>query len=72
LSDARHQQCLNHLLWQSNAMATTATRGAVCFPHWVAELLPTDMDLRDRHAEGSSAGTPSPWPVAAWRTNCPT
>ena len=33
-------------------MATTATRGAVCFPRRVAELLRTGLDLRDRHTMG--------------------
>ena len=37
--DARHQQCLNHLLRRADAMAATATRGAVRFPRRVAELL---------------------------------
>jgi transposase len=50
--DARHQQCLNHLLRRADAMAATATRGAVCFPRRVAELLRTGLDLRDRHAVG--------------------
>ena len=31
-------------------MAATATRGAVCFPRRVAELLRAGLDLRDRHA----------------------
>jgi transposase len=50
--DARHQQCLNHLLRRADAMAATATRGAVCFPRRVAELLRAGLDLRDRHAAG--------------------
>lgn len=50
--DARHQQCLNHLLRRADAMATTATRGAVCFPRRVAELLRTGLHLRDRYAAG--------------------
>jgi transposase len=50
--DARHQQCLNHLLRRADKMAATATRGAVCFPRRVAELLRKGLDLRDRHAEG--------------------
>jgi transposase len=50
--DARHQQCLNHLLRRADEMAATATRGAVCFPRRVAELLRKGLDLRDRHAEG--------------------
>jgi transposase len=51
-TEARHQQCLNHLLRRSDEMAATATRGAVCFPRRVAELLRTGLDLRDRHAAG--------------------
>ena len=50
--DARHQQCLNHLLRRADGVAVTATRGAVCFPRRVAELLRTGLDLRDRHAAG--------------------
>jgi transposase len=50
--DARHQQCLQHLLRRADAMAATATRGAVCFPRRVAELLRAARDLRDRHAAG--------------------
>jgi transposase len=50
--DALHQQCLNHLLRRSDEMAATATRGAVCFPRRVAELLRNGLDLRDRHAAG--------------------
>src|SRR6516225_2961757 len=49
---ARHQQCLNHLLRRSDAMAATARRGAVCFPRRVAQLLRAGLDLRDRHAAG--------------------
>src|SRR5262249_62286488 len=48
--DARHQQCLNHLLRRCDELATTATRGAVRFPRRVAELLRARLDLRDRHA----------------------
>src|SRR6516165_5797459 len=47
---ARHQQCLNHLLRRADEMAAMATRGAVCFPRRVAELLRAGLDLRDRHA----------------------
>jgi transposase len=50
--NARHQQCLNHLLRRADEMAATATRGAVIFPRRVAELLRTGLDLRDRHAVG--------------------
>jgi transposase len=50
--DARHQQCLQHLLRRADEMAAIATRGAVCFPRRVAELLRAGLDLRDRHAAG--------------------
>jgi hypothetical protein len=50
--DARHQQCLNHLLRRADEMAATATRGAVRFPRRVAQLLRAGLDLRDRHAAG--------------------
>jgi transposase len=49
---ARHQQCLNHLLRRADQMEAAATRGAVCFPRRVAELLRAGLDLRDRHAAG--------------------
>ena len=50
--NARHQQCLNHLLRRADEMAAAAARGAVCFPRRVAELLRGGLDLRDRHAAG--------------------
>ena len=50
--DARHQQCLQHLLRRADEMAATATRGAVCFPRRVAELLRAGLGLRDRHGAG--------------------
>jgi transposase len=50
--DARHQQCLQHLLRRADEMAATATRGAVRFPRRVAQLLRNGLDLRDRHAAG--------------------
>jgi transposase len=50
--DARHQQCLQHLLRRADQMAATATRGAVRFPRRVARLLRAGLDLRDRHAAG--------------------
>jgi transposase len=50
--DARHQQCLNHLLRRAEEMEANATRGAVIFPRRVAELLWAGLDLRDRHAAG--------------------
>src|SRR5262245_31260967 len=49
---ARHQQCVQHLLRRADEMAAAATRGAVCFPRRVAELLRAGLDLRDRHAAG--------------------
>src|SRR5262249_51814977 len=49
---ARHQQCLQHLLRRADEMAAAATRGVVCFPRRVAELLRAGLDLRDRHAAG--------------------
>jgi transposase len=52
-NDARHQQCINHLLRRADGMAATATRGAVCFPRRVAELLRAGLGLRDRHAAGA-------------------
>ncbi len=50
--DARHQQCLQHLLRRCDEMEAAATRGAVRFPRRVAELLRAGLDLRDRHAAG--------------------
>jgi transposase len=50
--EASHQQCLRHLLRRADEMEATATRGAVCFPRRVAELLHAGLDLRDRHAAG--------------------
>ena len=50
--NARHQQCLQHLLRRADEMAATATRGAVRFPRRVAALLRAGLDLRDRHAAG--------------------
>jgi transposase len=50
--NARHQQCLNHLLRRADEMEAAATRGAVCFPRRVAALLRIGLDLRERHAAG--------------------
>jgi transposase len=36
-------------------MAGTTTRGAVCFPRRVAELLRAGLGLRDRHAAGEAS-----------------
>src|SRR5262249_2477834 len=70
--DARHQQCLNHLLRRADDMAATATRGAVCFPRRVAELLPAGLALRDRPAAGEIGRHGLAVAAAAWRTSCPT
>jgi transposase len=50
---AEHQQCLGHLLRRSHELLETATRGAVCFPRKISELLHQALDLRDRHAAGN-------------------
>jgi transposase len=50
--NAEHQQCLGHLLRRCHELLETATRGAVCFPRRVNELLHHALDLRDRHADG--------------------
>jgi len=50
--EATHQQCLRHLLRRADEMEAAATRGAVCFPRRVAELLRAGLHLRDRHAAG--------------------
>jgi transposase len=52
-ADAHHQQCVQHLLRRADEMAVAATRGAVCFPRRVAELLRAGLNLRDRHAAGA-------------------
>jgi transposase len=49
-NNAQHQQCLGHLLRRCHELLDTATRGAVCFPRRVSELLHGALDLRDRHA----------------------
>jgi transposase len=54
--DARHQQCLAHLLRRCDELLQTATRGAVRFPRQVKSLLQQALDLRDRQrAEQVSA-----------------
>src|SRR5262249_38752852 len=53
--DAHHQQCLQHLLRRADEMAAPATRGAVCLPRRVAELLRAGLGLRDRHAAGGGS-----------------
>jgi transposase len=49
---ARHQQCLGHLLRRCREMLQSATGGAVRFPRRVKGLLQAALDLRDRHAAG--------------------
>jgi hypothetical protein len=49
---ARHQQCLGHLLRRCHEMLQNATGGAVRFPRRIKELLQAALDLRDRHAAG--------------------
>ena len=49
---ARHQQCLAHLLRRCDELLETATRGAVRFPRRMSELLHQALDLRDRHGRG--------------------
>ena len=41
-----------HLLRRADGMEAVATRGAVCFPRRVAELLRAGLGLRDRLAAG--------------------
>jgi transposase len=53
---ARHQQCLGHLLRRCHELLETATRGAVRFPRRVQEQLQAALDLRDRHAAGRVSG----------------
>jgi transposase len=49
---ARHQQCLGHLLRRCHELLQTAVGGAVRFPRCVQDLLQAALDLRDRHAAG--------------------
>lgn len=50
--EARHQQCLAHLLRRCRELLETATRGAVRFPRALKRLLQQALGLRDRFAEG--------------------
>jgi len=50
--DARHQQCLQHLLRRSAQLLETARPCAKAFPRRIAQLLGKALDLRDRHAAG--------------------
>lgn len=52
-TEARHQQCLAHLLRRCREMIETATRGAVRFPRAVSTVLKKALALRDRFASGS-------------------
>jgi transposase len=49
---AHHQQCLGHLLRRCHQLLQTATRGAVCFPRRVTELLQDALEVRDRYLAG--------------------
>lgn len=50
--NARHQQCLAHLLRRCDELLETASRGAVRFPRKIDELLHQAFDLRERHDAG--------------------
>ncbi len=55
-TEARHQQCLAHLLRRCRELLETATRGAVRFPRQIQAWLKTALRLRDRfHAHQISA-----------------
>lgn len=55
-TQARHQQCLAHLLRRCRELLETATRGAVRFPQQIQAWLKTALRLRDRlHARQISA-----------------
>jgi transposase len=51
-TNARHQQCNQHILRRCQEILETARHGAVRFPRRVAELLRQGLALRDRHAAG--------------------
>jgi transposase len=51
-AQARHQQCLGHLLRSCHEILQSATGGAVRFPRRIKELLQAALYLRDRHAAG--------------------
>ena len=51
-TQARHQQCLSHLLRRCHEMLLRATGGAVRFPRRIKEMLQVALELRDRHAAG--------------------
>ena len=48
LEQARHQQCITHLLRRTKGLLERASRGAVRFPRAVKALLLDALDLRDR------------------------
>src|SRR5262249_6958587 len=70
--DARHQQCLQHLLRRADEMAATATRGpSVSRAGWPSCSGPAWSCVTvTRRAK--SAGMDWPWPAFAWRADCPT
>jgi transposase len=47
-----YRRKVRQVLERLQMMAATATRGAVCFPRRMAELLRAGLGLRDRHAPG--------------------
>lgn len=55
-TNARHQQCVFHLLKRCRNLLETATRGAVCFPRAVEKLLREGLALRDRYASEEVTG----------------
>jgi hypothetical protein len=69
--DARHQQCLQHLLRRADEMAATATRGpSVSRAEWPSCSGPGLMCVTVLRGE-RSADMAWPWLAAAWRTGSP-
>jgi transposase len=48
-TEARHQQCLGHLLRRCHEMVETASASAAVFPRRIGALLHRALELRDRH-----------------------
>lgn len=55
-ANARHQQCVFHLLKRYRNLLETATRGTVRFPRAVETLLREGLALRDRHVAEEVTG----------------
>lgn len=51
-TEARHQQCLQHILRRVRALAEKATRGAVHYPRRLLALFTEAIHLRNRHLQG--------------------